>query len=127
MSEILTKVLEVGKANGYKAYTVDGHDFGYLVTPNGNVLSVCNAQWGTGVIFSLEYKPSQKCGSGCSCHTDTDEHDFGVRNVTERDLAYYEVEGLKFARQLKAPLYKNVDEWLDNCLWNKPWGLLREV
>lgn len=113
--EMLLKAIEIG----CKAYMVEGHNsFGYIVTPNGNVLGVNKATWGTGVNFCLEYNPDQKTGRGCSCHASTEEWDFGIRNLDAKTLNKLEKEGLKYAHQLKAKLYKNPEEWMESTYWN---------
>ena len=119
MTDIIKGIMDVAKANGYKGYEVEGHEgFAFLVTPKRNVLVINKSQWGTGVNFSFEYKPNKKSGSGCSCHLTTDEWDFGCTKVTAKQLAKYETIGYKFALRLKAPLYKNEEEWLADCYWN---------
>ena len=110
----ITKVIETAKANGYRAYEVEPYtDWAWLITPKGNVLGVCMSQWGTGVHFTLKYKPKRNCGTGCSCHESTDEWDLGVRNVTVDDLVKYELSGLEYARELNASFYGNAEEFLD--------------
>lgn len=108
------EVIEIAKANGYGAYMVDGYDtWGYLVTPNGNVMGICKAQWGDGITFSLKYNPSQKTGSGCSCHIKENEWDFGITDINAKTLAKLEKNGIGFAHKLKAKLWCNVDEFLE--------------
>lgn len=115
---MVRKILEYAAKNGYTAYAIKGHDsFGYLITPKGNVLAVTKAQWGKGVNFSFEYKANRKCGRGCSCHNSTDEWYWGLLSVTTKGIEELEAEGYKFARQLKAPLYKSADEWKTETMW----------
>ena len=114
MTEVI-RTLEMAAQNGYKAYKVNEHDtFGFIVTPNGNILTVNKATWAwgerQGITFTLSYRPNRKCGSGCSC-MDEDNYDFGVVNVKAKDLEKYEKKGLKFAHRLKAPRWESVDEW----------------
>ena len=110
----ITKVIETAKANGYKAYKVEPYtDWAWLITPKGNVMGVCKAQWGTGVVFTLKYKANRNSGTGCSCHESTEEWDFGVKNVTVDDLVKYELSGIEYARELNASFYGNAEEFLD--------------
>lgn len=114
MNEV-EKTLATAKAAGMTVYMVDGCDtFGFIVTPNGNVIDVNKASWKMGefqgVTFGFAYKPNRKCGSACSC-MDKGDYDFGVRNVTAEDILEYEKAGLKYATELKAPRYSSVAEW----------------
>ena len=109
---LVREIMAEAMKHGYKAYTINNSDeYGFLITPNGNVLHVGRATWGNGVVFSLEYKPSRRCGSGCSCHDD-DDYDWGFTKVTIKGLEDFEKAGLKFARELKAPMYRNPEEWI---------------
>ena len=118
MSKVREMLETIAKMEGYKVYTVKGHEsFGFVITPLDNVLVVNKANFGNGVTFTLEYKPSQKCGSGCSCMED--DYDFGVTDITETELKGYENDGMVFARKLKAPLYKNSTEWMTTTYWKK--------
>ena len=104
-------VLAFGAKNGYKAYAVNGHDtFGYLVTPNDNVLVVNKGDFG-GVTFTFAYVPSKETGTGCSC---CDDAQYKVNlNILER----LERDGLDFAKKIGAPRYANSKHWLNTCYW----------
>lgn len=110
---LVIEALKAAKKSGCKVYKVNGHDtFGFIITPNNNILAVNKSMWGSGVTFTLEYTPSSKNGSGCAC-MDGYEHDFGINEINAEIIAHYENEGLKFARKLKANLYNNPLAWLD--------------
>ena len=111
---LITKVLKMAAANGYKCYEHnDGYyHYGFLITPNNNILYIQGGDYGYGVRFSLQYKPSAKTGSGCSCNDDA------ITEVNIKTLEKLEKAGLNFARRLKATLYNTPDEWLDNY-WDR--------
>lgn len=113
--EMAIKNSETGSAR-YTAYMVDGpgHDsFGYLVTPDDNVLCVNQGDFG-GIRFTLKYVPSKSNGSGCSC---MDKEFYSVDMDTIKEA---EKEGLKFADKLHAKLYKDSGEWkaYEQKFWN---------
>ena len=123
-------VVDLAKANGYKAYGVQGYDtWRYLVTPKGNVLCVQKASWGNyGFTFAFEYKASERCGRGCSCHKSTFENDWGITDVALEELEEYEAEGYKYAKELKAPLYASAEEWYEDINNHGAWaGMVKEV
>ena len=102
------------KALGFRVYEVKGHtNFGYILTHKGNVLSVCNSQWGEGVTFNLKYVPNKRSGSGCTCHNVASEWDFGITTITVREINKLEKRGLQYAHRLHAPMYENVNQWLE--------------
>ena len=101
------------KQPGYKAYAVNGHrTFGYVITPNDNVLVVNRGDYG-GVHFTFAYIPSKETGSGCSCCDDPQYE------VSLNDLERLERNGLEFAKKLRAKLYSTSDQWLKGCYWKK--------
>lgn len=109
------------KQKGYKAYVVDngGYYYGYIITPRDNILSVSNGEF-FGAFVSLQYVPTAKNGSACSCHGNKkvyeDHYIMSVDSVD--DLVKLEDEGLRYARQLKAKMYKDSNEWLSGY-WKK--------
>lgn len=115
------EALAKAKESGYEAYKVgDYTSFGYVITPRGNVLGVSEATFNRGgVTFSFEYKPSRINGRGCSCMETTDEQDLGIspQKLNADTLKQFEDNGLTFARELRAQLYKNVDEWKADSYW----------
>lgn len=126
----INDVVEMAKANGYKAYGVKGYDtWKYLITPKGNILCIQKATWGDhGFTFALEYKANAKCGRGCSCHESTFENDWGITSVTLEELEEYETSGYNYATRLKAPLYNGFDEWYDDINNHGVWaGMLEEA
>lgn len=111
VQEILKEVAKNGRSLGYTAYVVKGHDtFGYIVTPNDNVIGV-NKDYFGGVNFDLEYVPSKEHGSGCRCN---DEPLFSFDVAV---LATLESKGLAFAKRLGAKLYSSSAAWLNKCYW----------
>lgn len=111
VQEILKEVAKNGRSLGYTAYAVKGYDtFGYIVTPNDNVIGVTKDYFG-GVNFDLEYVPSSAHGSGCRCN------DAPLFSFDVADLAALESKGLAFAKQLGAKLYHGSGAWLSRCYW----------
>ena len=112
MESLVKETLVMAAKNGYKAYEVEGHDtFGFLITPDDNILTVNRGIWG-GISFSFDYVPSREHGQGCSCCDDT---------IWECDidmLKTLEAEGKAFALKLGAKLYSSSKEWYDSCYWN---------
>ena len=108
------EVLDMAKANGYKVWRISGHDWAWLITPKGNVMCISEADFGNGFHFTLQYVPNKNCGSGCSCHEygGDGEWDFGLVRVTVKGLEELEADGLRFARELGAPLYYSPDAFL---------------
>lgn len=127
MQMTIQNVIDMAKENGYRVYAVEGYNsWAWLVTPRNNVMTVSKAEWGSGFHFTFDYKANRNCGTGCSCHKDRDEWDWGLISVTVKGLKQLEDEGLRFARQLNAPFYESVDEFLEyeRKFWKKK---LREV
>ena len=104
-------VLNLAAANGYTAFKVKNHDtFGFLITPDKNILTVNRGTWG-GVHITFDYIPSRKTGSGCSCEDD---------DIYEIDIEYLkklEIEGFKFAKRLKATFYSSPEAWFNESYW----------
>lgn len=121
MNEQLQIIFTELTPHGYKCYSVDGSErfgvYGFMITPSDNVLYIQAERFG-GWNFSLQYKPSRQCGTGCQCLEEA------VSAVTLETVQKAEKEGLQFARRLSAPLYANSAEWL-----RKYWrpNSLREV
>lgn len=127
MQMTIQNVIDMAKANGYKPYIVEGYNsWAWLITPRNNVITVSKAEWGNGLRFTFDYKANRNCGTGCSCHEDRDEWDWGLKSVTIKGLEQLEDEGLRFARKLNAPFYESVDEFLayERKFWKEK---LREV
>lgn len=116
----LNESLKMLANNGYKCYTTtpEGWNYGYIITPKDNVLYIQWEYFG-GWSFSLQYKASYSCGTGCKCF------DEPIFDITVSEVERAELEGLRFAMTLKAPLYKNSDEWLSKY-WAKDRLLLVE-
>jgi len=113
------EALQAAKTSGCKAYKVKKHDtFGYIITSNNNILAVSKSMWGAGVVFTFEYIPSQKTGSGCAC-MEGGEHDFGITEINAETIAYYEKEGFEFAKKLKATFYSSPAAWMEKLYWKK--------
>ena len=100
----LKNVLQMAEENGYKCWQMEenciGSTWGLMVTPLDNVLYIQFGDWG-GFTFSLKYLPSAKNGSGCACLEDS------VSTVDLETLKRAEMEGLRFARKLRATMYKD--------------------
>jgi hypothetical protein len=114
--ELINAMQELNK-NGFKCFILkerqDGFMYGYVITPSDNVIYIQrDAYHWRGWTFSLKYKPGRDTGTGCQCLEEP------VNNITVDIILQAEQEGLKFARKLKANLYKNSQEYKKN-LWNK--------
>ena len=121
MSSLVKEVLSFAAENGYKAFSVEGHDtFGYIVTPDDNIISVNKGEFG-GVTFSFNYVPSKKNGRGCLCN---DRTLYAIPSITE--LQAIEAVGRNFAIRLGAEFYKSSSQWYKENYWQQH-GLLREV
>ena len=116
----LKRIMTMLTQNGYTCYaaTPTKNNAGVIifapgasiVTPSDNVLGIEWAQFG-GWHFSFEYHPSSTTGSSCSCTDSGDGDDFGLSDVTLRDVQKAEQNGLRHARCYGAKLYKSSDEW----------------
>lgn len=97
----VTKILEMAKENGYRSFesTREEADYGWMITPNNNILYIQKGDFGYGYNMSLQYAPSKQKGSGCRCNEDT------ISEITVETLKKMEMEGLKLAIKLKAKLY----------------------
>ena len=93
---------------GYNVYIRPDGDYFWVVTPRNNVLCIERSCWFGGLRISLEYVPSRKTGSGCSCIDDDMTYD-----ISEERLVEYEDAGLKFARELKAKLYSKPEDFFN--------------
>lgn len=112
MSNLVAKALMLGKELGYRALRVQGHDtFGFLITPNDNVLAVNEGTFG-GLTFVFEYIPSVNHGSGCSCNDDA------IYEINAEALKRLETSGEEFAKEIGAKRYRNSQAWLEKCYWN---------
>lgn len=119
--EVVKQILEfAAMQKGYKAYVVDNDEYyyGYIITPRDNVLCVTPAEF-WGAFISLKYVPSKNTGSGCSCHGNVVFGEHYVMEIKDIEtLVSLENEGLKYAVELKAKMYKNSRECLEK-LWDK--------
>ena len=107
---LFNAVTELTK-HGYKAYDVGSETYCFIVTPSDNVLYVQAEQFG-GYNFSLQYRPSRECGTGCQCLEEP------VSTIDLETVIKAEQEGLAFANRLHAPRWNNSEEWA-NKYWNK--------
>lgn len=116
--EIIRTLLEYAATQGYKCYETQSkfYAYGWLITPNGNILYVQPGDYYGGYRFSLKYKPRKDTGSGCSCNN----YDEPLYKVTLETLQQIEQAGLNFANELKATLYtkQEVKDFFKNY-WNK--------
>ena len=96
---------------GYRAYDAGNETYCFIVTPSDNVLYVQAEQFG-GYNFSLQYRPSRACGTGCQCLENP------ANAIDLETVVKAEEEGLAFAKRLRAPRWNNSDEWLSNY-WDK--------
>lgn len=109
----LINFMREASQKGYQCYILKEDPFylyGFFITPNNNIIYIQPESFG-GWTFTLKYIPSQKNGSGCQCLENP------VSNLSIEILEQAEKEGLQFARQLKAKLYQNSDQFLKK-LWN---------
>ena len=107
MKNTLTELCD----KGYKLYDVGSETYCFIVTPRDNVLYVQQERFG-GYNFSLQYRPSKKCGTGCQCFEEP------VSEVNLENVIKAEKEGLAFANRLHAPRWDNSAEWLSKY-WNQ--------
>jgi hypothetical protein len=115
MAHEMKQAIETMKRAGYKVYATKGHDFistersrggwVFAITPNDKVLYVQRGEFG-GWEISLQYTPSRQHGSGCRAN---DMQPYA--EITPATLEDAERENLKFARQLRATLYKSSEDW----------------
>jgi hypothetical protein len=114
--EIIRTLLEYATTQGYKCYETkrEFSAYGWLITPNGNILYVQPDDYCGGYRFSLKYKPRKDTGSGCSCN------DEPLHRVTLGTLQQIEQAGLNFANELKATLYteQEVENFFEKY-WDK--------
>lgn len=111
----MKQAIETMKQAGYKVYATKGRDFistersrggwVFAITPSDNVLYIQRGEFG-GWEISLQYTPSRKNGSGCRAN---DMQPYA--ELTPAILEEAERENLKFAQQLRAPLYKSSEDW----------------
>lgn len=110
LREELTEAMKTLTSKGFTCYLLkenkDGYLYGYIVTPNRNVIYIQQDDYRMGWMFSLQYVPSRSTGGGCGCL------DNPVWDITEEIILKAEREGLAFARKLKATLYASPEKWL---------------
>lgn len=78
--------------------------YGFIIFPDETIMYVQNG-WYWGFDFSIQYKPNERTGSGCSCS------DEPVTEVTWWKLLDLRKSGLIFAKDLGATSYGSADEW----------------
>lgn len=108
--EKIKKVLEIAKENGCFCYLYakDTATWGYIIFPDETVMYVQNGYFG-GYDFSIQYIPSRRTGSGCSCHGDNPDS-ISESEISWEKLLELKAEGLKFARELGAEMpYDPID------------------
>ncbi len=111
--EELKNIMEELTKEGFKCFILkENHSFvyGFIITPNDNVIYIQPGDF-FGWNLSLKYKPSQKNGQGCRCNEEP------LTEINSDIILKQEQEGLNFARKLRATLYNNSEEYLNN-LWN---------
>ena len=110
---MIKEVLKMASNAGYRCFEVNSkfYYYGFMITPNNNILYIQAGDF-YGVNISLEYIPGPKTGGGCRCNVEA------LTTVTIETLQEMENEGLIFARKLKAKLYDNPDQWLENY-WDR--------
>lgn len=106
-------MLNIAKKNGMKVFYTKRKNscYGWIITKKDNVLYIQRGYFG-GYDFSLEYKPSENNGRGCRCNKES------VFSITSETFEKMEVEGLNFAKELKANLYKTSEEYFEKY-WDK--------
>lgn len=143
MNNIVIDALRKAVELGYEAYEVVDGVWGFIGTPNGNVLYIQKADYGNGLYVSFVCKPSKICGSGCSCHLTRDEESYGISidKLNKDTLVNLENRGQKFAMSLirkgtrrRRPryytdrcvetesnkiFYKSVEEWKENYFFKE--------
>lgn len=111
INEAINQVLKI---EGYKIFRNPERNYFFVVTPSDNILYIENNYF-FGLNISLQYIPSQKTGSGCSC---LDSSDGYTGELTKESLIRFENNGLNFARRLHANLYKSSNDFFNNY-WEK--------
>lgn len=89
------------KKQGLKCYVKrDTSCYGWIITPSNNILYVQICDLSYNWEYTLEYKPSRNCGSGCQCLDKNIINDLSLETVLKNEVA-----GVQFARSLGAKLY----------------------
>lgn len=106
--ELINSMKELSK-EGFRCFILKenpSYMYSYVITPSDNILYIQrdSFEW-RGWTVTLKYVPSQKNGSGCQCLEEPFE------TITKEVILQNEVEGLQFARKLKAVLYKSSAEY----------------
>lgn len=115
----LLEVLKEIKGYGLKVFirTDARYAYGFIVTENDNVLYI-EASYFYGYDFSLRYIPTEENGRGYKINGDP------ITEISKSIIEQLESDGLDFAHGIKAPLYKNSEEFF-NELWSD--DFLKEV
>lgn len=104
LKAILKDLVELG----YSCYITREDSYfvyGLIVTPNDNVLYIQRDTFAwRGWVFTFMYVPSWEHGSGCTALAEP------VQNISVDTIAMAEKNGLAFAKNLGATLYKNSKE-----------------
>lgn len=114
-NELIEAMKKLSK-EGFKCFIIKENPsylYGHIITPNDNVIYIQRDTftW-RGWTTSLAYKPNKNTGTGCACFEEP------FQTITKDIILNSEIEGLRFAKKLKATLYKSNQEWFDNR-WNK--------
>ncbi len=103
----------ISELEGYTVYTHPEYEFFYVVTPNDNVLCICNDDF-YGLNMTLEYYPSRENGRGCRCNVNAFTY------VTKERMKTLEQHGLAFAHELGAKLFNNSKTFFESyCYFAK--------
>lgn len=113
----IISILELAAQHGCECYITPEakpgelpYAYGFIVFPDETVMYVqCGWYWG--FEFSIQYKPNERTGSGCSCS------DEPVSEVTWWRLLELKQSGKAFAYNLGAKMYRSADEWKQRQ-WN---------
>lgn len=111
INEAINQVLKI---EGYKIFRNPERNYFFVVTPSDHILYIQNNYF-FGLDISLQYIPSRKTGSGCSCLKSNDGY---TGELTKESLTRFENNGLNFARRLHASLYKSPNDFFSNY-WEK--------
>ena len=105
---ILEDIINMAKANGYKVLK-DCNDtkYAFLVTPNGNVLSITEEYFG-GCNIALKYVPSREHGTGCAAYDPCECPVIFTMSMIEQK----EKELVAWAKRMKAKFYNSPDDFV---------------
>lgn len=110
--------------NGYTCYLKDESNYGFVITPNDNILYMqLNDNVFIGWEISFKYKPTTGCGDCCECVLENPKIktlglESGIYEIDLDIIQKMEQAGWNYASRLKANLYSSSDAWF-NSYWNK--------